>query len=83
MKSFVEADRELCKVGASRVSGDALRAMYARAIETNHSGKAVKYYDYLRAAAGDDEIRERALPLLRDRAIAWDVLIGIFPVVPS
>lgn len=83
MRSFVEAKKQLRKVGAAHAQGDALKAMYAELLVVQHGGNAVKYYEYLQASADSTEkgIRAVALPLMRDRAKAWDVLMGI--VVPS
>jgi hypothetical protein len=48
-------------------------------IAFQQGGQAEKYYAYLQSKATEQEssIRDFAVPLLRDRAAAWDVLMGI------
>lgn len=82
MRTFIEAKKVLKRVGAAHAQGDALAAMYAELVALHHGGSVEKYYQYIgmpdETEAG---IRARALPLMRDRTKAWDVLIGI--EVPS
>lgn len=82
MRSFKDAKKLLKRVGTAHAEGDALAAMYAELIALHHAGNVEKYYVYLCGSDGTSEgIRAMALPLMRDRAKAWDVLMGI--VVPS
>lgn len=82
MRTFVDAMKQLRKVGCAHAQGDALKAMYADLLAKTQGGKAAKYYAYMQSAGeAEKDIRDLAVPLLRDRAKAWDVLMGI--VVPS
>lgn len=74
MLTHSQAVKALWKDGAAHAQGDALIALYAMNIETNHGGKAKTYYAHLQTKP---EPRERMLELMRDRAKAWDVLMGI------
>jgi 2-phosphoglycerate kinase len=75
--TFKEAKKELKKVGASHAQNDALRAMYAELVTSNHGGGAEKYFLWLQSQDGTTEtdIRHAVLPLLWDRATAWDILL--------
>ncbi len=73
--TFKEAKKACRKVGTAHAAGDALRAMYADLIAHRQGGDAETYYVWL--PRGDDgETMEAARSLLRDRAKAWDVLMG-------
>jgi len=81
--TFAKAQKQLRKTGYSRAAGDGYAAMWAEAIQTKHGGDAAKYYQYLQEFSDGTElgIRTLAMVLAKDRAKAWDVLMGI--VVPS
>lgn len=73
------AKKELRKIGVAHATGDSLIAMYAEAITSNHGGKAELYYDWISAQGpvNDVDVQIIALPLVKDRAKAWDVLLGV------
>ncbi len=79
--NFLEANRQLKKVGTSNASGDALRAMYARLIVDVHGGDkktaAASYFPHLQKRQTDQEVTNEARELLRDRAASWDVIMGL------
>lgn len=70
---------KLCrKIGTAHATGDSLRAMYANLIAGSHGGAAEKYFQHLQTTNGnDDQITETSRELLRNRAKAWDVFIGL------
>lgn len=74
---YTRALKQCQRVGTSHATGDALRAMYAKLVAQMHGGDAERYYAYLESTAGDRATMEVARALLRDRATAWDVLMGI------
>jgi len=74
-----KAALKLCKrVGTNRATGDELRAMYANMLAFQHGGSAEQYYAGIPGGT-DQEIAEFARGLMRDRALAWDVLVGDKP----
>lgn len=76
--TYKEALKQLRKVGTAHAHGDALCAMYADLVAFQQGGANDKYYSYLQeATTTDEEIRQKALPLLRSRAAAWDVLMEV------
>ncbi len=75
-RSYKTALRECKRVGTAHASGDGLRAMYAGLVALQHGGSAEDYYAYL-PQGSDMEIAEAARELLRDRAQAYDVLMGV------
>lgn len=75
--AFDKAFASYKTVGASRASGDALCAMYAKLITDVHAGASEIYYDHLRIGKDDAEVTTRAKRLLNDRTLAWDVLMGL------
>jgi hypothetical protein len=77
--TFKDALKQCRKVGTSNATGEALAAMYAKLVAQMHGGKDEIYFDHLRTFRGDMAITERSRELLRERSIAWDVLMGISP----
>ena len=76
MQTYKQALKECKRVGIAHASGDALRAMYAGLIALHHGGSAEKYYAVIPQAT-DQEIAEYSRSLMRDRAKAWDALMGV------
>lgn len=76
--TYQSASKQCKRTGTAHATGDSLRAMYAALVAQIHGGEAAKYYAWLQAhATGDDNnITETSRCLLRDRAMAWDVLMG-------
>lgn len=72
--SLVEARKQLRKLGAAHAEGHSLRAMYADLLVTMHGGKAETYFKWLLT---QPNISEAGNSLLKDRAKAWDVLMGL------
>lgn len=66
------------KSGTSRATGDALRAMYAGLIQLQHGGAVERYFEFLQGNSVDDkDVADKSRGLLRDRAKAYDALMGI------
>lgn len=74
--TFKQAAKACRKAGTAHATGDALRAMYAELIADRQGGDAEKYYASLPQGT-DSGMMEAARALLRDRAKAWDVLMGV------
>lgn len=51
--------------------------MYADLISSSHGGKPEHYYASLQDTKDDADTFERTKSMLRDRATAWDVLMGV------
>jgi hypothetical protein len=74
--SYKKAMQQCRRVGTARATGDALRAMYAALLVTQHGGDAEAYYRALGGTADDRATTTAAREMLRDRARAWGVLIS-------
>lgn len=76
--SLAEARKQMRRFGTAHAHGDALRAMYVDLIVMKHAGDATKYYAWFQGqpARTDQEISKTARVLMRDRLVAWDVLLG-------
>jgi hypothetical protein len=74
--TYKQALKTCKRVGTAHATGPALCAMYAGLIELQHGGSPERYYTYLQTTGDDNGIAVSARKLLRDRAKAWDVLMG-------
>lgn len=74
-RTYPQAIAALRKVGASKATGDAFRAMLAQTITDTHGGDSARYYAHLTGT--DAEVTAKGKALLSDRAKAWDVLMGL------
>lgn len=76
--TFKEAKKACRKVGTSRASGDALRAMYADliAFKWGAIGNPDKFYLHLQSMADDAAITGEARELLRDHGKALDAMLA-------
>lgn len=75
--TYAAAIDQLHRGGCKYATGDALRAMYADLISSSHGGKPEHYYASLQDTKDDADTFERTKSMLRDRATAWDVLMGV------
>lgn len=80
-ESFRESLRMLRKTGTAHATGDGLRAMYAQLICNIHGGDlktiARFYFPHLQKRTTDEAVTNESRELLRDRAAAWDVIMGL------
>ena len=77
--TFKQAKARCRKVGTAHATGEPLAAMYADLVALHHGGDPAKYYTHLRVMVDDAAIANAARELMRDRAKAWDALMGVSP----
>jgi hypothetical protein len=74
--TFKEAKRELRRVGTSKATGDAYRAMWAETLAFAHGGRAETYYEWFTEYTFNDaSIRIEGNRLMSDRAASWEALM--------